>query len=112
MGQDLHRQAVHARADQAMQQQLQSAQPSQHSSQSVDVSVLRVQQSNVMTAPAAGLALSGESNGNIQAVQKALVGSPDSICNLQRTASGKLRATAAPFVPRSASGSPLSTSSS
>lgn len=113
MGQDLHRQAVHARADQAVQQQLQSAtQPSQYISQPVDVSVLRVQQSNVMAAPAAGVASSGGPNGESQAVQKAPVGSPDSTSDLQRTASGKLRATAAPFVPRSASGSPLSTSSS
>lgn len=106
-GHNLHRQAVHARAEQAMMQEPGQAHGSELNSQPADASVLRVQQSNVMPNSAAGSAVPGVANGSPQVAQKASVGSAD----MQRTASGKLRATAAPFVPRSASGSPLSTSS-
>ena len=104
-GQDLHRQAVHARAQQAKQQSG-PADKLQSGKQTIDASVLRAQPSNVMPSPA-GVALSATANGVSPVAQKASTESPD----LQRTSSGKLRATAAPFVPRSSSGSPLSTSS-
>lgn len=100
---------MHARAEQAVQQPPGRTDQTHLTNQLVDVSVLRAQQRNVMQShsPITGPVSNLDVNGLSQAAQKTTVGSQD----LQRTASGKLRATAAPFVPRSASGSPLSTAS-
>lgn len=97
-GHALHR---HAQAEQATLQAIGS--DADNKDWPIDASDLPAQQSNVVTTGASNDVAFSSVNGVSFARSKKLPGSPDVDSSLQRTPSGKLRATAAPFVPSGSS---------